>query len=198
MFRLQDTKLLMSTTYHPKTDGQTKVPNKILEIYLRCFISEQPKSWNYILPWVEYWYNTSYQDSMKCMPFEVVYGRSPPYLPQFVPGETVVEAMAQELLNMDEALKQLRYHLERAHDQIVKFANKKRRPATTKEGDWVYLKIRPHRQASMPTRLHPKLFARYYGPFQVTNKVRPVAFRVQLPEIARIHPIFHVSQLKFQ
>ncbi|BAT92057.1 hypothetical protein VIGAN_07071600 [Vigna angularis var. angularis] len=79
---------------------------------------------------------------------------------------------------------------------MVQQANKKRREADIKVGDWVYLRIRPHRQTSMPTRLHPKLAARYFGPFQVLQQVGKVAFRLQLPETARIHPIFHVSQLK--
>ncbi|BAT84457.1 hypothetical protein VIGAN_04184000 [Vigna angularis var. angularis] len=79
---------------------------------------------------------------------------------------------------------------------MVKQANRKRRPVTIKVDDWVYLKIRPHRQSSMLVRLHPKLSARYYGPFRVIQKVGEVAFRLLLPETARIHPVFHVSQLK--
>lgn len=79
---------------------------------------------------------------------------------------------------------------------MVKQANKKRKVVDTEVGDWVYLKIRPHRQTSMPSRLHPKLAVRYYGPFIVEQKVGEVAYRLQLPEIARIHPVIHASQLK--
>ena len=71
-----------------------------------------------------------------------------------------------------------------------------RLPSKIKEGDWVYLKIRPHRQASMPTRLNPKLSARYYDPYRVVKKVGAVTFQLQLPGTARIHPVFHVSLLK--
>ncbi|KAK7281730.1 hypothetical protein RIF29_09972 [Crotalaria pallida] len=196
LFRLQGTQLKMSTAYHPETDGQTEVLNRTLETYLRCFVSEQPKGWHSYLSWAEYWYNTSFHTAAQKTPFEIVYGRPPPALTKFIPGETLVEAVAQDLMDRDEILKQLKFHLSRAQDHMTKFADRKRRPSLIQPGDWVYLKIRPHRQGSMPTRLHPKLAARYYGPYLVLKQVGAVAFKLQLPECARIHPVFHVSQLK--
>jgi len=181
----------MSTEYHPETDGQTEVLNRTLETYLRYFSSEQPKMWAIFLPWAEYWYNTSLA---KCTPFEVVYGRPPPSLARFFPGETMVKAVAQDLMNQDEALTHLKFHLTRVQDQMSKFA---RRISPMKVGDMVYLKIHPHRQLSMPSRLHCILnLQQYYGHFSVLAKVGSVAFRLQLLEQARIHPVFYVSQLK--
>ena len=55
LFKLQDTKLAMSFAYHPQTDGQSEVLNKTLEMYLRCFCYNNPKSWLRMLPWAEYW-----------------------------------------------------------------------------------------------------------------------------------------------
>ncbi|GJY60943.1 retrotransposon gag domain, retroviral aspartyl protease [Tanacetum coccineum] len=45
LFWLTQTKLQLSTSYHPQIDGQTEVINRGLEAYLRCFAHEQPVKW---------------------------------------------------------------------------------------------------------------------------------------------------------
>ena len=45
-------------------------------------------------------------------------------------------------------------------------------------------------------RLFPKLNMRYYGPFQVIEKMSEVSYRLQLPDSWRIHNAFHVSLLR--
>ncbi|MCO5610026.1 hypothetical protein L7F22_064261 [Adiantum nelumboides] len=42
----------------------------------------------------------------------------------------------------------------------------------------------------------PKLSMRYYGPFQVFNKISDVAYRLKLPEGWKMHNAFHVSLLR--
>lgn len=62
-------------------------------------------------------------------------------------------------------------------------------------GNYVYLKIRSHRQTSMPTKLHPKLSTSYCGPYKIL-KIGVVAYKLQLLAEARIHLIFLISQIK--
>jgi hypothetical protein len=45
LFQLHDTALCYSSSYHPQSDGQTEVINRILEQYLRCYTYDNPKKW---------------------------------------------------------------------------------------------------------------------------------------------------------
>jgi hypothetical protein len=68
------THLIHSSAYHPQTDGQTERVNQILEDMLRACVMEYPGSWDKNLPWAEFSYNNSYQESLKMAPFEALYG----------------------------------------------------------------------------------------------------------------------------
>jgi hypothetical protein len=70
-----DTQLRFSSAYHPHTDGQTERVNQILEDMLRACALQYGRSWNKSLPYVEFSYNNSYQESLKMVPFEILYGR---------------------------------------------------------------------------------------------------------------------------
>ncbi|GKF28599.1 putative reverse transcriptase domain-containing protein [Tanacetum coccineum] len=65
----------MSTAYHPETDGQSKRTIQTLEDMLRAFVMDFGGSWDTHLPLVEFSYNNSYHTSLKCAPFEALYGR---------------------------------------------------------------------------------------------------------------------------
>jgi hypothetical protein len=67
--------LIHSSAYHPQTDGQIERVNQILEDMLKACVMEYPDSWDKNLPWVEFSYNNSYQESLKMAPFEALYGR---------------------------------------------------------------------------------------------------------------------------
>ncbi|KAJ3684341.1 hypothetical protein LUZ61_013505 [Rhynchospora tenuis] len=190
--------LNMSTAYHPQSDGQTERLNQCLEQYLRCMAFEQQKKWCRWLPLAEYWYNTSFQQSLNTSPFQALYGYPPPLLPLGDIIKSSDQAVHTFLQDRQKALSQLKDSLSKAQSRMKKYADLKRTERTFAVGDWVYLKIHPYRQTSLSGTDHNKLSPRYFGPYEIIEKVGPVAYKLQLPATAQIHPVVHVSLLKKQ
>jgi hypothetical protein len=121
LFRVTGTKLLMSSAYHPQTDGQTKIMNKGLEAYLRSFTGDCPRGWLKWLSLAEWAYNTSVHTSTKISPFEAVYGFPPPRLMPFEAGTTKVQAMEKELKSREFILKLFKENIQDAQSRMKTF-----------------------------------------------------------------------------
>jgi hypothetical protein len=167
LFKLHNTCFNFSTAYHPQTDGQTEVVNRILEMYLRCFTSSKPKQWAKSLSWAEWCYNTSWHSSIKRTPFEVVYGRKPPTLLSYIPGTAKVATVEEELIQRDQVLQELTRSIKDAQSRMKRAYDRRHREKEFAVGDWVYLRLQPYRQTSVALRRVSKLAPRYYGPFQI-------------------------------
>jgi len=78
LFKLAGVQLLFNTAFHPQTDGQSEVANKVIAMYLRCAKGDRPRALVHWLAWAEYCYNTSFHTALRATPFEEVYGRPLP------------------------------------------------------------------------------------------------------------------------
>ena len=198
LFKLQGTELVMFSAYHPQSDGQTEVVNRSLEQYLRAFVGDKPNAWADWLHLAEYWFNTNFHTSTKLTPFEALYGIPPPSLLDYIHGATQVAVVDQLLQNRQDLISLLKQNLLSTQARMKSQADLHRSYTSFSVNDWVYLKLQPYRQHSLRLKGFNKLSPRFYGPFQVVQKVGQVAYKLALPTDCSIHLVFHVSCLKLK
>ncbi|KAG8491003.1 hypothetical protein CXB51_014135 [Gossypium anomalum] len=161
------TKLHFSTAFHPQTDGQSERIIQILKDMLRCCILEFCGSWERYLPLIEFAYNNSFQSSIKMAPYEALYGC------KFRTPLFWTELSESKIFEVD---------LIKDAEQKVKVSRES-------------LKAASDRQKSFGRK--GKLSPRFIGPYEISERVGPVAYRLILPpELEKIHNIFHLSMLR--
>ncbi|GJR11207.1 putative reverse transcriptase domain-containing protein [Tanacetum coccineum] len=190
------TRLDMSTAYHPQTDGQSEHTIQTLEYMLRACVLDFRGSWDVHLPLVEFSYNNSYHSSVRCASFEALYGRkcrSPIMWAEVGEGQLIGPELVQDTT---EKISQIKDRLKAVHDRQKSYADKRRKPLEFSVGDYVLLKVSPWK-GMVRFGKKGKLAPRFVGPFEIVEKVGPVAYRLDLPEeLNGVHDMFQVSNLK--
>lgn len=196
LFKLSGTRLHLSTACHPQSDGSTERVNQCLEQYLRGMTSQNPKEWASWLAPAEWWYNTTFHTALNTTPYHIVYGSKPRHLAWQTRDHTNIHSLEDFM-----KVKQLQWSclkdlLETAQVRMKHYADAKRSERSFQPGEWVYLKLQPYRQVTVAIRKNLKLAAKYFGPYEILEQIGPVAYKLALPPSSRVHPVFHVSQLK--
>ncbi|GKD10589.1 putative reverse transcriptase domain-containing protein, partial [Tanacetum coccineum] len=141
-------------------------------------------------------YNNSYHSSVKCAPFEALYGRkcrTPIAWTEVgeikLIGPEIVQETTDKILQIKERLKTPR-------DRQKSYADNWRKLLEFSVGDKVLLKVSPWKGIVRFDK-RSKLSPRYIGPFKIVKRFGPVAYRLRLlQELVGIHDTFHVSNLK--
>jgi hypothetical protein len=163
---------------------------------LRACVLQFDKNWDKYLSLAEFSYNNSYQTSIKMAPFEALYGRrcrTPLNWSQTGERKVFGPDLVEEA---EDKVKFIQDNLKAAQSRQKSYADIRRRPLQFHVGDFVYLRVSPIRGVQR-FGVKGKLAPRYIGPFEILEICGPVAYRLQLPpQLAAIHNIFHVSQLR--
>ncbi|GJV08726.1 putative reverse transcriptase domain-containing protein [Tanacetum coccineum] len=162
-------RLDMSTAYQPQTDGQSERNIQTLEDMLRACILDFEESWDVHLPLFEFSYNNSYHSSVRCAPFEALYGRKCCSLIMWAEigeGQLIEPELVQETT---EKISQIKDRLKAARDHQKSYADKRRKPLEFSIGDYVLLKVSPCKGVVRFGK-KGKLAPRFVRPFEIIKK----------------------------
>jgi hypothetical protein len=191
-----DSQLRFSSSYHPQTDGQIERVNQTLEDMLRACALQYGRSWDKSLPYAEFSYNNSYQESLKMALFEILYGCSCRTLLFWnETGERKVFG-PDILQEAEKQVHMVRENLRVAQSKQKSYTDHRRRELSFEVGDFVYLKVSPMRGLHY-FKVRGKLAPRFIEPFKILEKRGEVAYQLELlPQLSDVHDVFHVSQPK--
>jgi len=175
----------ISTAYHPRTDGQSERTNQWLEQYLRFWTNERQDNWAHFLPMAEFAHNSWPHEATKKSPFALMMGYDP--RADWMDKPSPIPQVLTRLQQFREARKGAQELIKRAQALWVKHKDTPR----YQEGDYVWLEGK-HLRTNQPTA---KLAARRHGPFQITQVLSPVNYKLELPTQWSIHPVFHIDLL---
>ncbi|GJY97303.1 hypothetical protein Tco_0514213 [Tanacetum coccineum] len=123
----------------------------------------------------------SYQVSIRCAPFEALYGRkcrSPVLWAEIGESSFIGPELVQETTNKVVLIKE---KLKAARDRQKSYADNRRKPLEFEVGDRVMLKVSTWKGVIRLGK-KGKLAPRYVGPFEILERIGHVPYRLRLPE----------------
>jgi hypothetical protein len=186
----------ISSAYHPQTDGQTERTNQEIEAYLRIFVNWHQNDWASWIPIAEFSYNNRTHSAIGHSPFyankgyHVNSGITPSTGgPNLGKEEKRAELFAKHMAKIHHETQSA---MKKANDDMKKYYDRKHKPEEYNIGDKVWLDMKDINTG----RPKKKLDILRDGPFEITEKLSNVTYRLSLPPTWKIHNSFHVSKLK--
>jgi transposase InsO family protein len=192
--KMVGTDLMMSTTDHPQTDGQTERTNRTVLQILRMYVNQVGSDWAQHLSAVEFAINSAISRSTGKAPFEIIYGYLPRSFPpivfdennpasmDFLENRMLAQLSAQDALIA--AKTEQSYHVNR-HRKTDPDINVGDMVAISNESQLTHL-----------PKGRQKLATKWVGPYKVLKVDKSKSnYTIEIPNSQR-HPTFHISYIK--
>ena len=161
---------VMTTSYHPQTNGLTERYNGTLGNKIAKYVNTPQNNWDFGIKWITFTYNTTVHATTGFTPFKLLYGReavNPADRVTNVPNFGSTSEL-EYLKSLDKSLKHMhtivRENIEKAGERNKAYYDKNRREVFFNVGDKVLVYY--------PTRIKgksEKLLSPFHGPFTITK-----------------------------
>ena len=196
--RILGTKVILTSPYHPQSDGQTEIYNRYLQQRLRPFVNHYQDNWSELLPMMDYAQLTLPHDSLGGMtPYQVIFGQ-PPRRPwdyeRPVPANEdrpIVEQARIAADLMEDARKTAVKFLHESKAGMEARVNPHRRQANFTVGQSVYVNVK-HLKTDRPSKTlsNPR-----EGPFKILKEANG-SYQLDLPSSWKITNMFTPDRLR--
>jgi len=201
MWKAFGTRLQMTASYHPQSDGQSERTNQTVELAIRYHAYEHPdQPWVDILPSLQWNLNNSHTKPIGMSPHEYLFGfkiASP--LDRLSGAQAKIPKDVTTMRYMREHLrKDAQIAMDDANALAKIYYDKHHRWEEFEVGDKVWLSLgRAYRQKGKPNR---KEMPRRQGSYTIVRKVSPLAYELDFPPQdgpgRRLHPVVSIQYLK--
>ena len=167
--------------------------NRMVENYLRCFVSYHQNDLDELLASAEFAYSSSVSENLGCSPFELDLGWNPKSVLDFISGSEI------DVQSVDDLRKQLKFSLEDAQfsHKLVKSkqaaeSSTKYKPPSYGVGSKVWGNKILFSDAYSKSQESEKLSSKRIGPFTMKKLIGKNSVLLELPAHFKIHPVVHV------
>ncbi|CAN2390404.1 K02A2.6-like, partial [Pristimantis euphronides] len=188
---------LVSSPYHPQTNGLCERFNGTLKQMLKMLVESQGRDWERCLPYLLFAYREVPQASTGFSPFELLYGRRVRGLLTLVresweeeaatPGVSVVEYVSRFRDKMQTLTKLVHDNMVQAQADQKSWYDQHARERTYKEGQKVWVLV------PVP---QDKLQAKWEGPYSVHQQISCVNYLITIDPVRNRQKVFHVNMMK--
>ncbi len=196
LYELLGIKSILTSVYHPQTDGLVERFNRTLKSMVRKFVKEDAKNWDKWLEPLLFAVREVPQTSTGFSPFELLYGHQPRGVLDVIKesweeGPSNSRSEIQYVMDLRAKLHTLgRLSMEnllQAQDKQMQLYNRGTRLLQFTPGEKVLVLL--------PTS-NSKLLAKWQGPFVVTRRVGELDYEVKRTDRGGACQIYHLNLLK--
>ena len=154
-----------SSPYQHQSNGLAERTIRTLRDMVVTSMSGDPlqRNWEELIQKIEFAINATYQSTIGCTPFEIIFGR-----------KILIHGMAAPVENKNTILKNATENSKKAADNMRIFEENKRVQRAFSVGEEVLVKMEPHNQK--------KSAFRYEGPYKILEFISPYQVLLDFPK----------------